>query len=92
MLELITQRQGFRSDVLEEYYVRYYISNGEDILTVEFNVEEGHDPFNIGDRFVDPARNILRDAAAKKMWDMSKIKELKMPVDMDNMKCRVVQF
>ena len=92
MLELIAQRQGFRVDALEEYYVRYYLTNGDDILTVEFNIDDGQDPFAIGNKFVDPARNILRDAAIRKGWDISKIKEIKPLVEMTNVKCRIVSF
>ena len=91
MAELITQRQGFRPDVLEEYYVRYYIASEHgNILTVEFNIDNGVNPFSIGDRLIDPAWNILKDEAVRRGWDISKIKEFRMPVEMLNMKCRQI--
>lgn len=92
MLELIKQRQGFQVDALEEYYVKYYLTNGDYILTVEFNIDDGQNPFIIENKFVDTARKILRDAAIRKGWDMSKIKGMEPPVEMANTKCRIVSF
>lgn len=90
MLEIIAQRQGFNIDKWEAYYVRYYISNGTDTITVEFNLPDGEDPFVIGDRYVEPARNILNDVTVNKGWDVTKLKELKMPVGMAGVRCRIV--